>query len=151
MNIGSFLIVVALLLLVGLILARPFLVTEPHHSKRKQPFSRRKNLLAQKEALIAQVEALDFDHATGKVPAELYEPERTRLMQTAADVLRKIDETTSRVDQEIEATVAALRRQPSARSAPTNGALTGRARFCPQCGGSIEPDDKFCANCGHKI
>ena len=60
------------------------------------------------------------------------------------------------VDIEIEAAVARVRRQGSYKTAssgdaPLPASTNGRNRFCPQCGTPTDPDDRFCANCGHHL
>ncbi len=169
MAIGSILLGVALFVLVGLFVARPFLRAQDD----EVALSERQLLLEEKEYLLDQIQALDFDHDTGKIPTELHELQRARLMEQATAVLQAIEvaggapihtpmvEVDSAVDAdiEIEAAIARLRRQrdqkktePSA-STPATAATTtnGHARFCPQCGTSTDPGDKFCANCGHNL
>ena len=144
MTAGSILLGVALLILVGLFIARPFLRPQG----REAAPSQRQQLLQQKEALLDQIQALDFDHETGKIPTKLHEYQREQLMQQATAVLQALDTTAvinPKLDNEIEAAVARLRKQP--RPANSNG----QARFCAKCGKATAPDDKFCAHCGHNL
>ena len=170
MAIGSILLGVALFILVGLFVARPFL----REQDDEVALSERQLLLEEKEYLLDQIQALDFDHDTGKIPTELHELQRARLMEQATAVLQAIDgasgapihtpvaEADSAVDVdmdiEIEAAIARLRRQrgqkktePSAPAPATVAPTNGHARFCPQCGTPTDPGDKFCANCGHNL
>ncbi|MBK8985659.1 MAG: zinc ribbon domain-containing protein [Chloroflexi bacterium] len=157
MTTGSILIGLALLILVGLLIAQPLLMPEERQSRRSR--SRRQMLLAQKEALLEEVRALDFDYETGKIPAEVYEPQRADLVALAADVLKQLDILSTLPDVEtavtqlhqsptddIEQAIARLRRQPKPAE-PTNG----KAHFCPQCGHPVDAGDKFCAVCGHQL
>lgn len=169
MAIGSILLGVALLVLVGLFVARPFLRAQDGEAV----LTEQQLLLAEKEHLLDQIQALDFDHDTGKLPTELYELQRARLMEQATAVLQTIDaaggqpqlapapdEDAVDADIEIEAAIARMRRQRSQKSAPPASApasaaaappANGHARFCPQCGTPTDPDDRFCAHCGHNL
>lgn len=170
MAIGSILIGVALLILVGLFIARPFLRAQDSEAVQTE----RQLLLEEKEYLLDQIQALDFDHETGKIPTEVHELQRARLMEQATAVLQEIDlaggapistpalddqaDTAVDVDIEIEAAIARLRRQRAQKKIETSAsvpaaaaATNGHARFCPQCGTPTDPDDRFCANCGHNL
>jgi hypothetical protein len=141
--------------------------------------SNRQSLLAHKEALLAQIHALDFDFETGKLPETDYRQQRELLMSEATAVLRQIDEMDGEIeaaaaavpkqavggrksdpDAEIEAAVARLRVSTPAVAAEVATEVVGeeparagngQAKFCPQCGQPADPDDKFCAHCGHRL
>ena len=103
MTTGSILISIALLLVVGLFVARPFLLpTTP-----PKPISKREQLEAEKEALLARIRALDFDAETDKQADEEWQGEREFLMQKAAGVLRQLDEVED-TDAAIEAAIAKI-------------------------------------------
>ena len=172
---GSILLGVALLVLVGLFIARPFL----RPLEKEATLTERQLLEEEKEAWLDQIQALDFDHDTGKIPTELHEKQRAHLVEQATAVLRELDsaeggqpvvfaepagqavEVDDDVDKdiEIEAAIARLRRQRSQKAATPAPAITsaasapanGHARFCPQCGTPTDPEDRFCANCGHNL
>ena len=103
MTTGSLLIAIALLLIVGLFVARPFLLPSPP----PETVSERERLEAEKEALLARIRALDFDVETGKQNNEEWEAEREFLMLKAADVLRQLDETED-TEAAIEAAIAKI-------------------------------------------
>ncbi len=103
MTTGSILIGIALFLIVGLFIARPFLIPPP----QAKVVSERDMLEAEKEALLARIKALDFDGETGKQGDLEWEGEREFLVEKAADVLRKLDETED-VDAAIEAAIAKI-------------------------------------------
>jgi hypothetical protein len=169
MAIGSILLGVALLVLVGLFVARPFLRAQDGEAV----LTDRQLLLEEKEHLLDQIQALDFDHETGKLPTQLHELQRARLMEQATAVLQAIDaldglqapapapapeEDAVDVDIEIEAAIARMRQQrgqksapPASTSTPAVTAANGYARFCPQCGTATDPGDRFCAHCGHNL
>jgi hypothetical protein len=173
MSIGSLLLGATVLILVGLFLARPFLLSNARYGRRK---GLRQELLAQKEAILAQIQVIEFDYETGTLPEQEYKQQRRQLVAEAAEILERLDnvpgtaETTSTggVDNEIEAAVARLRQRqphPAAAPAPQKAAppapipaaaekpvlVNGQVKFCAQCGQAVEEGDKFCAYCGHKI
>lgn len=150
MSTGSILFGAALLVIVVLFLARPFLLAPA----RERRLSRRQKLVQQKEALLEQIRALDFDHETGKEPTESYQPQRDYLVREAAAVMQALDafsastadEPRKDIDAKIEAAVARLRTRPAPAQTtqPTGG-------YCPQCGRPADAGDKFCAGCGHRL
>lgn len=174
MPIGSILLGATLLILVGLFLARPFLLSHARFGKQMSP---RQELLAQKEAVLAQIQVLEFDYETGDLPDLDYKQQRQQLVAEAAEILKKLDELPEtdktapkkRTDEEIEAAVARRRRrkprpaspapvkatqqpQPPPPAASSKAVQTnGRIKFCPQCGQPVDKSDNFCAYCGHKI
>jgi hypothetical protein len=179
MTIGSILLSLALLLIVGLYLARPFLESAAGPRRRQSRYS---DLLAAKESILIQMRNLDFDHQTGKVPEENYQLQRAELMAEATAILKSIDElegaamstepvpetgavpvqTETDIDANIEAAVLRVRQSHTAagslemepnlgvEAAPATVTGSG-AKFCPQCGKHTDPDDKFCVNCGAKL
>lgn len=156
MTIGSVLLGVALLLLVALYVLWPLL---QHTPTTPAPRPSQQRLLAQKEALLAEISALDFDYETGKLPAELYELQRPVMVAEAAAIWQQMESLppVETADEAIEAAIAQLRgRMPtaqavSASAVPAARGGNGHGRYCTQCGTTIDPDDKFCAHCGHKI
>lgn len=103
MTTGSILIGIALLLIVGLFVARPFLVppAPPNIISQKELFE------AEKEALLARIRALDFDAETGKQAQEEWQGEREFLMQKATEILQQLEEVED-TDGAIEAAVAKI-------------------------------------------
>jgi hypothetical protein len=133
---GTMLMAFSLLLVVGLFLARPFLLPRPQPPR----LTERQAWLAERDALLAQIRALDFDAETGKQLPEEYTAERELLMQRATAVLARLEETAD-LSSAIEAAVAQLR----AVSVPP---VPAGVNFCTQCGTAVQPTDKFCAHCG---
>ena len=166
MTFGSILIGLALAVIVGLALARPFM-TPPSVNR---PPSKRRRLLVEKEEIMEQLSALDFDFDTGKIPKEMYQPQREQMLQKAEAVFKELDALKPNrrvtavssgapvvrdVDAEIEAAVVRQRQQSRTAvvkpTAVTQPAARQKGNFCSQCGAPADAEDKFCANCGHRL
>ncbi|MCP5095905.1 MAG: zinc ribbon domain-containing protein [Chloroflexi bacterium] len=157
MTIGSILFGFALLILVALVVGRPFMVA-PARTKRQ---TARQTLLIEKADLLEKIRNLDFEHDTGTVPTEIYEPQRVQLMQQAAQVMQKLDTISvathddGGLESKIEAAIAQIRGEQQPAAQPTVATSTkvraGNGRFCSQCGAALDANDKFCASCGHKV
>jgi hypothetical protein len=169
MDIGSIFVILALLLLVAAFVSRPlFERSAVSVSQEEQEHS---TLLAERDRLISALQELDFDHDLGKIPEEVYMPQRTALVQRGADVLRQLDAHKEQssleryLDAELEGVIAARRAESSPRAAtPTDDhqddeietliAMRRRSRqekaggFCPHCGGPVQKSDRFCPKCG---
>ncbi len=94
MDIGSILLLLALLVLTGLFIARPLIdreavVVSPEDDQQEHEIS---TLLAERDRVLTALQELDFDHALGKIPEQDYPVQRAVLLQQGADVLRKLDE-----------------------------------------------------------
>lgn len=145
MTTGSILLTIALIIVLLLYLLRPFLTpsTSSHTTTPRQ------KLLAEKEQLLNQIRALDFDHTTGKIPDDVYQAQRPRLIQQTALILQQLDSHAADhtdIEVAIETAVAHLRQH--ATPPDTN---TQHGRFCPQCGQPTDTGDKFCTACGHQL
>lgn len=97
MDAGSIFLILALALIIALFLARPFFMPVPNEQGGTGQLSegaehRRSALLAERDRLLTAIQELDFDHRLGKIPAEDYPSMRAGLMQSAALVLRRLDE-----------------------------------------------------------
>ena len=151
MTIGTVLLGLALLLLLGLYLARPFLKREIISD---HPATKREQLLNEKEAILTQIQKLDFDTDTGKIPAEVSQAQREEMVGEAAKILKALDELESHpsaIDAEIEAAVARIRKGDTAVIKPVPVASNGKGAYCSQCGSPTDAGDNFCTNCGHKL
>jgi len=92
---GAFFLVLALLILVGLFVSRPFLESQADFTSEISTAleaSERHALLAERDSILNALKELDFDHALGKIPREDYPHQRASLMQRGAVILRKLDE-----------------------------------------------------------
>lgn len=132
MTIGSILLSIALLLVVGLYVARPFLFPASR-LEADDDLNEHEALEAQKEAVLAQIRELDFDHETGKVPEEEYQTLRQEYLAEAArlfkelDALRPAGERAEAAD-DIEAAVARLRQKAGAAGDDAIEAAVARRR-----------------------
>ncbi len=136
MDIGSLLLLLALLILIGLFLSRPLLERKAVAvSQQEHELSA---LLAEKERIILALEEMDFDHLLGKIPEEDYPQQRAVLLRQGADILRKLDEYAQSVpkgtvEERLEAAIAARRAvvrgtaaHPEMPNLPLTPAETGR-------------------------
>ncbi len=165
-TLGSILLGVALILVVVLYLARPFVTAEAEDVRLAR--EEIDSLVLRRDALLRQVRELDDDMEAAKVAPELYQRVRPQLVKQAAVLMQQLDAHTVAVvapdlDAQIEAAVRRLRtpeeldadieaavqaaRAKSPVGAPAAGVAP--AGFCPKCGRRVEPDDRFCPKCGY--
>lgn len=141
--IGSLFLVLALALIVGLFIGRPFLLGDKQETSaavmtaEQEREHTRSALLAERDRVLNSLQELDFDFALGKVPAEEYPMQRATLLQHGADVLRRLDQmqaagstvtapaSSGSVEDRIEAAVAARRADAQQRA---KGALSKEGR-----------------------
>jgi NADH pyrophosphatase NudC (nudix superfamily) len=178
MTTGSILLGLALVVIVGLYVARPLLAPKVDSRPKKSIYN---DLLANKEFYLIQIKSLELDYSTGKIPEEEYQQQRAALVAEAAATLKRIDEIEAAatqtdpqpeanlapispemdVDADIEAAVSRLRHSHHAPAPPglerglaapvALSAERSEPKFCPQCGQATDLGDKFCVNCGTKI
>ena len=174
MDIGSLLLILALLIIVGWFIARPLFdrratIVSAVPDQQDHAISA---LLAERDRILNALQELDFDQALGKIPEEDYPAQRALLVQQGAQVLRQLDEFDQQPasqDQEarLEAAIAA-RRADAGR--PVSTGTDGRAA-APSSESALvaEADDDvesilaarrrerqgksggFCSNCGRSI
>ena len=94
MDIGSILLLLALLVPIGLFIARPLIDRQsdeftPQDDQQEHEIS---TLLAERDRVLTALHELDFDHALGKIPEQDYPVQRALLLRRGAEVLRKLDE-----------------------------------------------------------
>ena len=168
MQLTAILVSLALLILVAVYLYAPFIqrrarrVTEEEHELSA--------LLAERDRVINSLQELDFDYKLGKIPEEDYPVQRASLLQTGADILRKIDTiapepaSSQDVDARIEKAIAARRADASVAkpevsdddlesmiSARRKGRKEKSSGFCPKCGKPVMVSDRFCPSCGKSL
>jgi hypothetical protein len=148
MDIGSIFLILALLVVVGVFISRPFFDSERSTTREeettgglsRQEDHERSALLAERDRLLNALQELDFDYTLGKIPAEDYPQQRTILLQRGADVLRQLDDLHEGVasddaEERIEAAIAA-RRADARQTEPQNG-----REAAPQAVAIASPDD----------
>lgn len=161
MDIGSLLLLLALIIAVAAFVASPLRVRRGSYGLRQEDHEI-SELLAERERVLEAIEELELDNAMGKVPEELYPIQRDALVKRGADVLRLLDERTQTpVGAEVEAVVAKVQDDPlealiaarRERQAVASGSSNhkAKAKFCPSCGSKVQADDQFCTSCGTKL
>ena len=169
MTIGSILLGIALLLVVVLYVARPFLFPASRRAEGDR-LNRREALEAQKEAIMLQIRELDFDQETGKLPEEEYQTLRQQYLAEAAHILKALDALRPATEQagDIEAAIARLRNKPAAakvapvaddieaavarrrqQAATANGQATATSAPARSAAGKMPAKRAgFCSQCG---
>lgn len=177
MDIGSILLLLALILVVGAYVASPLRTWQHRHTPDEENIEI-SELLAERERILDALAELDFDNEMDKVPDELYPLQREALIKRGAAVLKLLDErlpaanmpetveavaskpaAAQRAEQAVAARRAAATDDPvealiSARKiakSPNIAKKDANGKFCPNCGAQIKPGDRFCAVCGQKL
>jgi len=180
MDMGSILLILALLVFVGVFVGRPLLETRSLATASDRSAEtadhERSTLMAERDRILNALQELDFDNMLGKIPAEDYPQQRAALLQRGADILRQLDEIEAEGSEEdpaarIEAAIAA-RRADTGGAPPETSAhliadpdddlevlLANRRRtrqeksagFCHKCGGPVQKSDRFCPKCGANL
>jgi hypothetical protein len=174
MDIGSILLIVAILILVGIYISRPLLERRTATiGYAEQDIS---TLLAERDQVVAKIQELDDDYNLGKVPTEVYPTQREALLQHGADILRQIDANqvapaTVNAQDRLEAAIVARRiasdstqnlikkngnAVPPVPDDDLEQKIASRRRlkqgkaggFCPKCGKPVQENDRFCPKCG---
>jgi ribosomal protein L32 len=170
MDIGSLLLLLALVIVVAAYIASPLRKPRDRRAVSKLDIELSR-LLAERERVLDALAELDFDNDMGKVPDDLYPVQRELLLIRGADVLRLLDEQTfgqieasgseterterveraakirSTDEDPLEAMIAARRSKRALSSAQP----AGKANFCPNCGSALQPGDRFCPSCGQQL
>ena len=158
MDIGSILLILALVVPVALFVARPF--SENQATLTSEDEQTESALLAEQDRILDSIQEIEVDHQLGKVAALLFQERRAALMNQGAAVLKQLDDLQASValdpadqvtaaqvgftnipDDAIEQMIATRRRAQRERS----------GGFCPQCGHAIQRTDRFCSHCGGQI
>lgn len=155
MTIGSILLGLALLFVVVLFLARPFIAGNQaeDETRSEAEIADLETLLFRKERLLREIKELDEDAESAKIAPELYQRRRAEVVMQAALVMQQIDAQYPAADTDLPdeldvAIEAAVRRRREAKPAAPDDRSGG---YCPQCGRPVDPDDHFCASCGHTL
>lgn len=177
MDIGSFLLLLALIIAVGTFIAGPLRVRRGSYGLRLEDHEI-SELLAERERVLESLEELDLDYAMGKVPEDLYPKQREFLVRRGAHVYRLLDERAPADDRQPVKDKAASRK-PSKPAAPAADAteedaleamiaarkdsledmIAARKAEVQKAGAQVaveekpakKPAGKFCPNCGEKL
>lgn len=159
MDVGSILLILALVLIVFLFVSRPFFERQSEGGQLLageavlERDHRRSELLAEHDRLLNALHELDSDNGLGKIPEEHYAEQRDILLKSGALVLRQLDEfeqSSSRAagvkansgeSDDLEALIVARRRARDKK----------KVNFCHKCGTALQRDDIFCSSCGTRI
>ena len=110
----------------------------------------RQSMLGQKAAIYAAIREIDTDVQMGKLELADHRTLRQQYVAEGVVVLRALDALPAgdEIDASIEADVA---RWSQGEHLASGEHLVSDGAFCPSCGGSTDPDDKFCAKCGAQL
>ena len=168
MELGSVFLILAVFIIVGVYLYAPFM-SKPRKLSTSE-MHEVSALKAERDRVINSLQELDFDFKLGKIPEEDYPEQRAELLKKGSEVLRQLDElepvysptrtAEARIekaaaakradsasdgaalsDEEVEAMLAARRKQHKSKS----------AGFCPKCGKPVLTADNFCPSCGKSL
>jgi hypothetical protein len=108
------------------------------------------DLIDRRDSIYQAIKELEFDYQVGKVSEVDYQAFDAQLKTQAVAVLKEMDalqaaEVDAALDAQIEAEIAALRRNGHARA---NLEPSPAVAFCPQCGRQARSGDRFCGSCG---
>jgi hypothetical protein len=127
MELGSIFLLLALLILVGSYIGKPFLERRPADAPAhpevspmdRQADQERSSLLAERDRLLNAIQELDFDYVMGKIPEEDYPGQRALLLGMGVEVLKKLDASQAQVaSEDVEARLEAAIQQRRAALAP---------------------------------
>lgn len=112
---GSLLLSLAIIALVILFLARPWLMPAARPSNP----TRLEQLINEKEALLAQIKQLDFDHEINVIPDDEHQRLRLRLVTQTAAVMQQLDALPQPAKAKAKAAApTTAKAKPKAQSAP---------------------------------
>lgn len=148
MDLGSILIILALVLLAAAFIARP--LVEHKSASIAEEDHRLSTLQAERDHVLDALQELDSDHAMNKIIQGDYQIQRATLLARGAEILKAIDkmeavavESSSETDLEAELEDAVARLRHVQRG--TSGG------FCGACGGAVVAGDSFCSHCGASL
>ncbi len=158
MDIGSILVIIAIMLLVALYISQPFFEREVTASNEESEYS---HLLEERERLLGRIEELDFDYELGKILESDYQRARRNLVKKTALILQKFDEMEKgNAIMKMSPTEEDIKRSPPRTEVDEIESLIAARRrelgetkhtFCSHCGRVVKGGDQYCVHCGEKI
>jgi Mg-chelatase subunit ChlI len=143
MDIGSLLLILALLVAVILFIGRPLLDRKAYAVQTSSALEDHElsSLLAERDRVLMALQELDFDNALGKIPAEDYPDQRAALITQGSLILRQIDEiqpteSDASAEARLETAIAARRADAVVLSA-TGASVAGNGHR------AVPPDDEL--------
>jgi len=140
MDLGSIFLTLAVALLVGMFITRPFAGRRASSEQLIRPAAEetevlRSTLLAERDRVLNSLQELEFDFTLGKIPAADYPTQRAELLKAGAAVLRQLDEMAGSrggeqklsAEDRVEAVVAARRADAVVRRSVPQPAAVGVA------------------------
>jgi rubrerythrin len=170
MDLGSILLVLAVLILIGMYLSRPFFEKQSISSagispQEEEKDHNRSSLLAERDRLLTALQELDFDNTLGKIPEEDYPEQRKLLMLQGVEILKKLDSMQGKtaedsVEARLEAVIAARRadgtraaltRVPAVAGGPQHADDEIEQLISARRQGRKELSSGFCPKCGKPV
>jgi hypothetical protein len=173
MDLGSLFFISGILILVILFIAQPLIKRKPFRIIGDD--QKLSSLIAEQERIISALLELDFDYNLGKIPAEDYPPQRSRLLSQGTKVMKQLDTLRAGGNGMKVDAVGNLQGADSSRNATLKERggkrplktpdddlevlLAARRRergekaggFCAQCGNPVQQSDRFCPRCGKSL
>ena len=125
------------------------------------------DLLSRRDAVMVAIKELEFDYQVGKFSDEDYQRFDQRLRRQAIGLMQQIEEIvpeSASLDAALESEIVQRRKvqdrqapssapapQPAPVRPPPPTADMAGVRYCTNCGNALDPNHKFCANCGTPV
>ncbi|HVN53346.1 MAG TPA: zinc ribbon domain-containing protein [Anaerolineaceae bacterium] len=138
MDPGSTFLTLALLILIGMFVARPFFEnkTAPDSASAEEKEHERSSLLAERDRLLNALQELDFDNALHKIPAEEYPLQRRQMVAKGVEILKKLDALQEKAASGSELDVEARLEEVIANRRAKRTLEAGPMNAVPQAAGS---------------
>ena len=148
MDLGSILIILALVLLTATFIAQPLI--EQKSICGTEEDRRLSTLQTERDRVLDALQELDMDHAMGKVLLDDYQMQREVLLARGANILKTMDGLDVAMDDsprekglkaKLDNSVARLRRDQRELS----------GEICDACGEPVFKGNRFCSSCGKSL
>lgn len=103
-------------------------------------------LLNRKAIVYTNLKDLEFENKMGRLSEADYRRLEAGYRSEASVILKELDELG--VEKDVE---DSIERDVAARKARLFSAGRPEAGTCPECGTTVVPGKKFCADCGHRL